>query len=73
MSDLAEFLRARLDEWEEVLLDVESKQLIIQECAYWLEHDPLGTGAPDGLAAKVLRLLALPYAGHPDYRKEWAP
>jgi hypothetical protein len=27
------------------------------------ERDPCGT----------LRLLALPYAGHPDYRAEWAP
>lgn len=25
------------------------------------------------LAVETLRLLALPYAGHPDYREEWRP
>jgi hypothetical protein len=25
------------------------------------------------ILAPVLRLLALPYAGHPDYREEWRP
>jgi hypothetical protein len=34
-------------------------------------------GTPDEYAVQApcptLRLLALPYAGHPDYRAEWAP
>ncbi|QKW17889.1 hypothetical protein HUT16_01365 [Kitasatospora sp. NA04385] len=40
----------------------------------WLVDD---TGArhtpPPAITEWVLRLLALPYAHHPDYRREWAP
>ena len=33
-------------------------------------RDRFGSEPPTG---PVLRLLALPYAGHPDYRQEWRP
>jgi hypothetical protein len=37
-----------------------------------------GTGrwerdAPDRTSVQILRSLALPYVGHPDYREEWRP
>lgn len=107
--DIADFIRARLDEdqWraqagkdaaekrthyradmlrscERALRDVDAKRRMIKlafqhaakidgewGCCHSAEqieaglcHEPL----PD-----LLRLLALPYAGHPDYRPEWAP
>lgn len=126
MSDLAEFLRARLDEDEEAaqaakpgpwhadgggvyakhpvdevvdystsadhiarhdpkrtLIEVEAKRRNIEQhgstTGYVFDDDD------DALACRccgdltvaypcgTLRLLALPYADHPDYRPEWAP
>jgi hypothetical protein len=58
-----------------VLADVEAKRRIVAE----LEHaDPYdmdywgGRGGYDR-AQTTLRLLALPYVDHPDYRQEWRP
>lgn len=83
MDELAEFLTARLDEDESAardvwttqhndphqlfvrdqpdaraLADVEAKRRIVRECrrAGFL---------------RVLRLLAMPYADHPDYDERW--
>jgi hypothetical protein len=53
-----------------VLADCAGKQRIVEEC------DPERTDAAaggSGLADRVLRELALPYADHPDYREEWRP
>ena len=59
-----------------VLADVEAKRRIVDlhtgehecprdgdNCGYWHEDE----------ACTTLRLLALPYAEHPDYRQEWKP
>ncbi|MFC3988744.1 DUF6221 family protein [Actinoplanes siamensis] len=35
----------------------------------WNPARPIGPDPREPL----LRLLALPYAGHPDYRQEWSP
>ena len=45
-----------------VLAECEAKREIVVEMAY------------DGLGPRewILHQLALPYAGHPDYRQEWA-
>lgn len=48
-----------------VLADVASKRSIVQEVSY-MSLDMLTMGW-------VLMQLALPYAGHPDYREEWKP
>lgn len=53
-----------------VLADVDAKRRIIGTCQYWLHDNEHGV---DPCAAETLRLLALPYADHPDYREEWRP
>jgi hypothetical protein len=138
VNDLVEFLRARLDEDEQVareaaehgegvydspmqatfwsprvLAEVEAKRLIVERhrpisepvewpddqtgkgealvCSScgnrdldgWINWRPLVGEAgvfPDGVTppyvlapCETLRLLALPYAEHPDYRQEWRP
>ncbi len=80
--DLVAFLRERLDEDEQaarVLADVAAKRRILAEYVRWVGRNS-GTGYPDGVDAGheygleyAVRCLALPYAGHPDYREEWAP
>jgi hypothetical protein len=88
-DDLVTFLRARLDEDEDdpggwsaarVRAEVDAKRRIIDE------HHRSGVmcprcslGTEDGEIVfeldpcQTLRLIALPYAGHPAYRPEWAP
>ena len=77
--DIVAFLRSCLDEREEQysnapevygweLADVKAKRQIIELCA--TETDETG-GRP--LAIRTLRLLALPYAEHPDYQERWRP
>ena len=101
MSDLAEFLRARITEdgamvpsehagedygtgfnLDSVTVEVgcprwlaecEAKRAIVE-----LHHAAGRSGLCDECHSKVwpcptLRLLALPHAGHPDYREEWRP
>lgn len=85
-DDLVAFLRARLDEDERdpggwsparVLAEVDAKRRILAEHPW--RHEP---DWPSGRQCRqcatehpctTLRLLALPYAGHPDYREEWRP
>jgi hypothetical protein len=55
-----------------VLAEVEAKRRIVEMGASYvpeLEHGDNGEWALDA----TLRLLALPYADHPDYRQEWRP
>jgi hypothetical protein len=56
-----------------VLAECEAKRRIVELAAPWAAY----TGENNGMARVVqdmnLRLLALPYADHPDYRSEWAP
>jgi hypothetical protein len=84
MSDLVEFLRARLDEDQRaltelagamqdygsarVLAEVEAKRELINELT-------LNEPRPDDevKVERMLELLALPYADHPDWREEWRP
>ena len=84
---LVEFLSARLDEdaahlpegfdcWyppERYAAEVDAKRGIVDLLTYATPgHGPRRTPfGPDQEA--VLRYLALPYADHPDYRREWAP
>lgn len=51
-----------------VLADVGAKRAIIRQWEYWE-----AAGSKSGPWAKACRLLALPYADHPDYREEWRP
>lgn len=50
-----------------VLAECEAKRQIVAEC---IESDEEGTSG-GVLARRVLHLLTLPYANHPDYREEW--
>lgn len=51
------------------LVECEAKRQIVAEAAGWLDRiDDRST-----IRDRVLRVLALPYADHPDYRKEWKP
>jgi hypothetical protein len=57
-----------------VLAECEAKRRIVEECERHIPTEPGGCDygdlSPD-LAERVLSLLALPYADHPDYREEW--
>jgi hypothetical protein len=56
-----------------LLGDVEAKRRIIDKCDEENSGAEIGVGiSPEQwLAQQVMRLLALPYADHPDYRQEW--
>lgn len=47
-----------------VLADIEAKRQIVELVPYLSEP---------GRRGDILRLLALPFADHPDYREEWKP
>lgn len=51
-----------------VLADVEAKRRIVAR----VEHHASLMGR-DEIHDDLLRLLALPYADHPDYREDWRP
>jgi hypothetical protein len=51
---------------DRVLAECEAKRRIID-----LQRSDLRDDPEDWEADEVLRLLASPYAGHPDYRPEW--
>jgi len=88
MSDLVEFLLARFAEDEQTLSALPSWALFgIESAAGYEVRDYVERGLRD-IAAKrrildehaiahpgsaTLKLLALPYASHPDYREEWRP
>lgn len=75
------------EEWDEtarryadprLLAECEVKRRIVELCAPLVTPDRLAWAATDRdpsphLADDALRLLALPYAEHPDYREEWRP
>lgn len=54
-----------------VLADCEAKRRIVEECAQRID-DPVSYYDSPGFGRDVLRLLAQPYADHPDYNPEWA-
>jgi hypothetical protein len=67
---------------ESVLADVAAKRQIIElhagmhECPSGDGYETSGFayfGVGEELWCTTLRLLALPHAGHPDYREEWKP
>ncbi|MFI0914186.1 DUF6221 family protein [Streptomyces abikoensis] len=47
-----------------VLAEVEARRAILDLYESPVQH---------GVVGQVLRLLSLPYAGHPNYREEWRP
>jgi hypothetical protein len=55
-----------------VLADLEAKRQIV---AMWQKANANREGTSDieSVLDDVLRLLATPYADHPDYREEWKP
>jgi hypothetical protein len=52
-----------------VLAEAEAKRRMVDECVSTLGDNDDGYWP----AKQTLRLLALPYADHPDYREEWRP
>ena len=70
LGHLASDLEAHLIRWmpPRALADVAAKRLILAEVSSQLTDD--GT---DETARYLLCLLALPYAGHAEYRDEWRP
>jgi hypothetical protein len=64
---------------DRVLAECEAKRRIVeltQGAIYRLADlvaDEWGGGGDTDADEDLLRLLALPYADHPDYREEWAP
>lgn len=89
MNDLVEFLRARYGRaaqgaralphaigniqslWspDRLLADVDAKLRVVDECVRTIENEDHG----HALAQHVLKLLALAFADHKDYRAEWTP
>lgn len=69
----------RMHERSYMLADVEAKRRIVEqhagddahECAG--ESDPWGRATVFEMNCPTLRLLALPYADHPDYDEAWRP
>lgn len=55
-----------------VLAEVEAKRRIVDRCEYEMSGYA-GTGAQVATPHLVLRLLALPYAAHPEYDPAWRP
>lgn len=63
---------------DRVLAECEAKRQILAAYGEHLWLDPGDRDACDAAssaepAVTMLRLLALPYADHPDYREEWRP
>lgn len=60
-----------------VLAECEAKRGIVEQADGLLAKE-VAAGDASALGAKLMheivsRYLALPYAGHPDYREEWRP
>lgn len=55
-----------------VLADVAAKRQIIDRYEY-VQSDPEIHDDGEYAMAGVLRLLALPFSGHPDYQESWKP
>jgi hypothetical protein len=59
-----------------VVTECEAKRRIVANCEAFSTNGPTGTPPLPNLrfaGVTILRLLALPYADHPDYRQEWKP
>lgn len=56
-----------------VLADVEAKRRIVEECKHIIDTHFSDDFTADTLAEDCLKLLALPYAEHPDYDPSWRP
>jgi hypothetical protein len=82
---LTEFLLARIAEdeaemqradfvwdYQRLLAECEAKRRIVKTRPFKLLAGAEERQA-DRLRDQVLRLLALPYADHPDYQQEWKP
>ena len=66
--DATRAARAKYGDPARVLADCEAKRRIVK----WAKDWPLRPSRPSD-EDTILGLLALPYAGHPDYREEWRP
>jgi hypothetical protein len=86
VTDIVEFLRARLDEDEawgrspecgyqqdpaRVLREVEAKRRIVESCSPQSLDNSCADPGERCLAEVTLEALALPYSDHPDYQPEW--
>ena len=56
-----------------ILAECEAKRRIIDECTGGLKYDVSCGEGHWGNFENILDILGLPYADHPDYRKEWRP
>lgn len=82
---LTEFLLARIEEDEAdarergvaaealALAECQAKRRIVENLDGVRLEQPAIRMYREGLAEVTLRMLALPYVGHPDYREEWKP
>jgi hypothetical protein len=58
-----------------VLVDCETRRRIVSEYRETRDEAPMGARYDGQLEAleRVIELLALPYADHPDYQEQWRP
>jgi hypothetical protein len=55
-----------------VLAECDAKRRIVERCQQaHVDQGIYGEDSQDELAGHILRLLALPYADHPEYQPEW--
>jgi hypothetical protein len=79
--DIADFIRARLDEEQanaehsntkdQELKDVAARRRHLETTLGWKDADPPMIGLQGGDEMLVLRNLAAKYAAHPDFEPEW--
>lgn len=77
LADYAQYGQYELDP-DDVLADLESKRRILDEYEKALDRrrrhpDDLASAGALLQMVSVVKLLALPFATHPDYRDEWRP
>ncbi|WP_367138907.1 MULTISPECIES: DUF6221 family protein [Streptomyces] len=63
---------AEVEAKRKILSDLEKAEFSLSCAGIGTRPHDLLTGAVNSLR-RVARLLALPYADHPDYREEWRP
>jgi hypothetical protein len=75
---LTDFLLARVTESEAIALGAgPHRDRSLAEC--WAQrhlvhlHEEPGHGCPDSYPCTTLRIMALPYAHHPDFDERWRP
>lgn len=72
LHGIARRLLAEAQAGKQILRDLEQAEFTLSKAGKGTTPHDLMTGAVNMLR-RTIRLLSVPHAGHPDYRKEWRP